>query len=317
MDHRTSLRALAPLVLVAAAIAPSSALAADDKEACLAAADQGQSLRDDGHYLVARDQFLTCARDVCPKLVHDQCTEWLRQLDEAMPTVVFAAKDPQGNDIPAARVLSDGKLVTGNLDGKPIALDPGPHDIRFERDPNESATVHVVLRTGEKNREVATTLAGGEPTSTPPEGPSPAPAPPPGEQPAAAPFWGPRAVVSLSLLVGAAAAVGVGAYFGVQSQNEKSTADGLVTTLKSDTACSANLAMNQSACDSLNSARDAQNNDAVLNEAFYIAGGALAVGAVAAWFLWPKPQEEVRASSAWLVPVLGPTGAGLRAGGTF
>ena len=104
------------LLLTAASGSTSSralaAEAADSKEACLTAADTGQSLRDDGQYAMARDQFLACARDACPRLVHEQCTEWLRSLDEATPTVVFGAKDEHGNDVGAARVLSDGKLIT-------------------------------------------------------------------------------------------------------------------------------------------------------------------------------------------------------------
>src|SRR5579864_7366777 len=202
---------------------------ADSKEACLAAADTGQSLRDDGKYAGAREQFLACARDVCPKLVHEQCTEWLRSLDEATPTVVFGAKDDHGNDVATARVLSDGKLLTSNLDGKPLPLDPGPHDIRFERDPTGAVTVHVVLRTGEKNREVSATFPAIESQTTPTteEGTPPEPSPPPAGESQVSSFWNARSITSLSLLVGGAAAVGIGVFFGLQSQSENNTANGI------------------------------------------------------------------------------------------
>src|ERR1700704_232380 len=85
--------------------------ATDSKEACLAAADQGQSLRDEGKYSAARDEFLSCARSACPKLVHAQCSDWLRQVDEAIPTVIFAAKDDHGKNLSAVRVLLDGTVV--------------------------------------------------------------------------------------------------------------------------------------------------------------------------------------------------------------
>jgi len=307
-------------LLVAAVLWPSGAKA-DEKEACLASADMGQSLRDDGHYMIARDQFLSCAREVCPKLVHDQCTEWLRQLDEAVPTVVFGARDQHGNDITAARVLSDGKLITSSLDGKPVALDPGPHDLRFERDPEESVTVHVVLRTGEKNREVSAAFPASEGT---PAGSGQTPMTPgtvtPDHAEKTEGFWNARAVTSLSLLVAGAAAVGVGAYFGVQSRNEKDSADATVSRLGSQSACRDPLPANRVDCNSLASARDSQNSNAILNEALYITGGVLAAGALASWVFWPKAVDEPKASTAptsRIAPTLGPSAFGVRLEGAF
>jgi hypothetical protein len=54
----------------------------------------------------------------------------------------------------------------------------------------------------------------------------------------------------------------------------------------------------------------------VLNEALYITGGVLAVGAVASWFLWPKRDAE-HASTPWLAPMVGPARAGIGVGGAF
>ncbi len=190
-------RAIAPGLLLQSLAMGSTAtraMAAETtgtKEACLSAADEGQSLRDDAKHMLAREQFLACAREVCPRIVRDQCTEWLRQLDEATPTVVFGAKDDCGNDVTSARVTSDGKLVTDHLDGKPVALDPGPHDIVFEREGAAPVTVHVVLRTGEKNRDVSPTnaylllLNGMGPND-------------PSDARRSAPFWSARNVTSLS-----------------------------------------------------------------------------------------------------------------------
>jgi hypothetical protein len=328
MSRRNAFASPFVFLLVAVSGASSSrALAAetaDSKEACLAAADTGQSLRDDGQYATARDQFLACARDVCPRLVHEQCTEWLRSLDEATPTVVFGAKDDHGNDVGAARVLSDGKLITSNLDGKPLPLDPGPHDIRFERDPGGAVTVHVVLRTGEKNREVTATFPTVEgQTSTPPEeGTAPASSVPGGENQASSSFWNARSITSLSLLVGGAAAVGMGVFFGLQSQSEKSTADGIFANPQpagfngNVSACHSADVNPNPMCQSLSDTRDAQNRDAVLNEVLYVAGGVLAAGAVTSWLLWPKRQEE-HVSKAWVAPMVGPSHAGVGVGGVF
>lgn len=78
--------------------ASSMAHAADTKADCIAAADQGQSLRDEGKYSRAREAFAKCARDVCPKVVAQSCNRWLHETDEGTPTVVLGAKDAAGQD---------------------------------------------------------------------------------------------------------------------------------------------------------------------------------------------------------------------------
>jgi hypothetical protein len=315
MDVRSA-SALSLLLGISAFASPSRATTADEKEACLSAADQGQSLRDDGKFSLARDQFLACARDVCPKLVHDQCTEWQRQLDESTPTVVFGVKDEHGNDVAAARVLADGKLITSTLDGKPVPLDPGAHDIRFERDdPNQVVTVHVVLRTGEKNRDLTASFALPEgQAGTSSEGPNASPASP---EKAGGPSWTGRSVASLSVLGAGVVSVGVGAFFGLQSQNQKNQAD-RAATLLGPGGCGVNGMPSDPQCRVLNDARDSQNRDAILSDVLYISAGALAVGALATWFLWPKPESGPHAgAAAWVTPEVGPTHAGVRIGGAF
>src|SRR5215472_7019519 len=94
-------RLLFLLACLGATSSSSTTQGADEKQVCLAAADSGQSLRDDGQYTIARDQFVTCARDVCPKVVRDQCITWLHQLDETTPTVIFTAKDALGSEVTA------------------------------------------------------------------------------------------------------------------------------------------------------------------------------------------------------------------------
>ncbi len=303
-------------------------LAADEKEACLSAADQGQSLRDEGKYTGARDQFVACSRSACPKLVHDQCTDWLRQLDESMPTVVFRVKDDKGNDVTAMHAMADGKPLTGILEGKAVPLDPGPHDIRFERDnPSQAVSVHVVLRAGEKAREVSAAFPAletepekptGEPPAPPPVPAPPEEAPPPPETPVAAPAVGKgRSIASLSLLAAGAVGVGLGVYFGLASQNEARQGDSTAKALGSTGACGPAGTPADPRCKTLSDSRDAQNRDAVLDVVFYAAGGALAASAVATWWLWPKPAGEAKATAAWIAPLVGPNHAGVSLGGTF
>jgi hypothetical protein len=288
---------------------PRTALGGDEKQICLTAADQGQSLRDDGKYMAAREQFFVCARDVCPKLVHDQCTEWVRQIDDATPTVVFGAKDAQGNDVMSARILADGKLVASALDGKPVTLDPGPHDIRFERDPVESVTVRVVLRTGEKNRDVSVAF--------PSEGVSAGGGGNASGSPGA--FGRARLPTSISLIAGGAVAIGLGVFFGLQSLSERNTADGIVAGFADPRrACADPIAVaNADACGRLGSARDSQNRDALLDGVFYATGGVLVAAAAATWFLWPKSRDASPGAVGYVAPTLGPGTAGVSLKGSF
>ena len=303
--------------LVACALVGSAAPrapAADDKEACLSAADQGQSFRDDGKYLAAREQFVTCSRDVCPKLVHGQCTEWLKQIDESIPTVVFALKDDKGSDVAEARVSADGKAVATAIDGKPVPMDPGPHDVRFERDdPSQSVSVHVILRAGEKERPVSASFPAveaaasdgqsGDTTSPQPE----TPAKPSG-------FWNARTITSASLLGAGVVSAGLGVFFGLQSQSENNHAGNLRGTVGTMGCPTPDTSPT---CQQLSDTVDSQNRDAVLNEVLYVAGGVLAAGAVATWFLWPTPDDQPHASAVRLAPVVGPAVAGVRIGGAF
>jgi hypothetical protein len=150
--QRSAMRhALAGAVLGAMSLAPMDALA-EDKAACLAASDSAQDLRDDGHYRRAREALTVCARDVCPAVVRRDCVQWLADLDESAPTVVFDARDTSGNDLTAVRVSFDGEAVSTALDGRPVLLDPGSHMVRYEAAGWSPIEQRVVLRVGEKNR---------------------------------------------------------------------------------------------------------------------------------------------------------------------
>jgi hypothetical protein len=149
------------------AIAP--AVRADEKKVCVAASEKGQELRNAGKLTEAREQLVVCSRPECPKLVQADCTQWLRDLLGAIPTVVLAAKDPKGRDILAVTVAIDGKVVTETLDGKPITIDPGAHTFRFESKDAPPVEQQVLVRQGETDRLVTVTLTPREakPTAGP------------------------------------------------------------------------------------------------------------------------------------------------------
>jgi hypothetical protein len=67
-----------------------------------------------------------------------------------MPSIVISAYDARGFRLESARVTSDGKPLTEKLDGTPIALDPGSHEIEVSAPGQPSAREWVQLSIGEK-----------------------------------------------------------------------------------------------------------------------------------------------------------------------
>ena len=119
---------------------------------CIAAADEGQKLRDDGKLTTARDRFITCAAKTCPAVIAKQCSQWLLDADHDTPTVTFRALDDQGKETFAVRVVIDGVTVAPSIEARALPIDPGEHTVRFERADGKSVEDKVLVRPGEKNR---------------------------------------------------------------------------------------------------------------------------------------------------------------------
>jgi hypothetical protein len=96
------------------------------------------------------------------------------EVDAAVPTLVFRAKDPRGEDAINVRVLCDGGMLTEQLDGTALSVNPGPHTFRFEINGVAPFERTLVVGEGEKNRLVL----GEAPVLVPPK-PGVAPPPPP------------------------------------------------------------------------------------------------------------------------------------------
>ncbi len=317
-DVRASrVRASATVAALAMLVSGGTARA-DVKRSCVAAADAGQTARDQGRYRVARDQFALCAREACPKLVTQTCAGWLRELDAGMPTIVLGAKDERGMDLTDVRVELDGAPLVARLDGKPIALDPGEHTVRFEREGAAPAEQHVVARAGEKNRLVVVALPG----TPPPAPPRPAPPSPPVDLPAALPSASvlpsslparispelpPRAPSPAARIATAATLVAIGAlggggaaYLLVLSSNASSQAATLRGGLPSDFCTHSSNAR----CGALSDEVDAQHNDALAAKVVLAGACAFVAAGAASWLLWPRQTERAAAidESAGVLP---------------
>jgi hypothetical protein len=155
------------LLIIAFALAgfASNAYAQLSKEACLDAHSRGQDAREQGKISLARKLFLTCAQNGCPTAVQGDCARFADDLTGMQPTVVFVARDGNGNDLPATTVYVDGALVATTLDGKSFDIDPGNHVVKFSNG-GKDEVVTVVIGSGEKGRTVQARF--GSPTPTAP-----------------------------------------------------------------------------------------------------------------------------------------------------
>ena len=184
--RRTAMnRLLLPLGLlfILAFTLPAASARADDKAACLDAASKGQSLRDQGKLVEAREQFRRCAAQGCPQMVVQDCGGWLSDVEKNLPTVVVTAKDGAGNDSVDVKVTLDGQPLLAKLTGEALPVNPGPHAFHFEGAGGLTVDRQVLVKQGDKNQEVAAVL--GAPAAATPAAPQPPAAPAPAAAPPA------------------------------------------------------------------------------------------------------------------------------------
>jgi hypothetical protein len=151
--RRASVGALAALALLAW---PAREARSDENDECLKAPVEGQQLQRDGKLIDAHDRFVKCASRSCPPEIVQDCTRWAREVDEATPSVVVAARDAQGHELTDVLVSIDGAAPTQG-GARAIPLDPGPHKFVFVRTGHAEIVDQAVLHEGEKNREVVAT----------------------------------------------------------------------------------------------------------------------------------------------------------------
>jgi hypothetical protein len=100
-------------------------------ETCARHAEAGERLKAQGKLFSAKEEFIACAQSSCPKVLQSDCIDWLKRVEEAMPTVLLRVVGAKGDDLPEAVAILDGKPFTLGS-GLPIALDPGTHELRVD-----------------------------------------------------------------------------------------------------------------------------------------------------------------------------------------
>lgn len=152
-------------------LASTNAFAQDDKDACVAAADRGQQLRDEAKLIEAREAFLVCAREPCSAVITKTCSQWLREVEGQIPTIAIRARDANGKDVADVTVVIDGTERTSMLDGQPMAVNPGVHAVVYKHAGTPDVSETLVIRVSEKNRPIDVVF---QPKSEPLREPPPA-----------------------------------------------------------------------------------------------------------------------------------------------
>lgn len=279
--QKTSLSALSAVVVAALLALPEPLQAADPTTAdCLSANDSSISLRNEHKLRAAREQLLVCAAATCPADIRKECMRRVADVNAAIPTIVFEAKDASGRDLSAVKVTMDGQPLAERLEGTALSIDPGEHTFSFETAGQANVEKRFVIREGEKDRRERVSFGETAPPATTvktaasrktPETPNTMASEPPLVQPVGQrSSLGPQKIAAIVATGVGVIGVGVGAVFGAHALSKRSDAS---------KACPDRCA-DQSGVDLWNSARSAGNVSTV---AFIVGGVGLAAGATL-WF---------------------------------
>jgi hypothetical protein len=279
--------ALLATSLLAALALPARALAADQKEACFTAYEQGQRLRHRGSLQASREQFAICSADGCPGPVKKDCAQWLGEVQKSLASVIVTARDGQGQETTNVEVFVDDQRVAQRLDGKPISIDPGSHTMRYVLG-DQKREEKIFLGEGEQRRITADFVdsAARSGSETTPAKRVEAP-----EQPRSA------GVPTATIVLGAVAAVGLASFatFGIAGK----VVQGCSPTCQQSSISAMRL-------------------DYAIADVSLLVGLAAAGGAVYFLLSKPSPAAGTGASTIWLR--VGPTawgGAALEGGARF
>jgi hypothetical protein len=142
---------------------------------CLDAHRNAQELKQAGKLLEAQEHLAICSSGSCPGVVIADCGNWLADLEQSTPSMVFELR-LDGKEATLANVFVDDKPVADRTHA--VKVNPGRHTVRVELPPFEPHEEDVVLPEGQRMRLISVQF-----TSKPKETASaPAEATPPPKQ---------------------------------------------------------------------------------------------------------------------------------------
>jgi hypothetical protein len=285
----------AALTLASAMLMGSLARAAESPAVVCLAASAASLKSDNEHRLRAeRAELLTCAAAACPTDIRNECIRRVDEVNLALPTIIFEAKDDLGDDLSAVKVTMDAEVLTDRLDGIAIAVDPGIHNFTFETASRGTVRKQFVIRQGQKNRSELVMFAASAPrpaVAAPVAPPTPSPvvmnlspsrvaAPPlPLPQTDSSSSFGARKTVAIVAATLGVVGIGLGGVFGALARSKRDDAQKVCPTVCPDQ-------------DAVAMWQDAKRAGTISTVAF-AAGG---IGLVGAAVLWLTAHPETPAT---------------------
>jgi hypothetical protein len=131
----------------------SAGAQAPDAKSC-EAVQRTEAMRAAGQYRAARARLLECVNAECGGDVRRRCATVLQKLDAVTPSIVVRAQLADGNDATDVSVRMENEQLASSLNGMAIAVDPGEHQLVFERAGLAPVSQTVTIREGEKFRAI-------------------------------------------------------------------------------------------------------------------------------------------------------------------
>ncbi len=248
------------------------ASAADPTNAdCVTANEAALKLGNEHHLRADRNQLLVCSSSNCPSDIRLECVRRVDEVNAAIPTIIFEAKDGAGNDLSAVRVTMDGEVLAERLEGTALSIDPGEHTFVFETAGQPPLTKSFVIHESQKDRREPISFG----SATPPPATEPLPVVPLPVVAETASGLGTQRILAIVAAGLGVVGVGVGTAFGVMAIAKRNDARNVCP----------NECANQS---DANLWSNAKTTAQVSDVAFVVGGVGLAGGAVL-WFT-AKPR---------------------------
>lgn len=169
MKVRAGIVAVVVVALAADAHAQSTTI-----KRCIGAAERGQEMRKGGQLLDAEGAFRECSALDCPATVRRDCSRWIEELEESIPSYVVRLVDEDKKEVTGGRVTVDGHAINAS-GGRALQVDPGPHKFVWVRKDAPNVEQELVVREGERNRVIL--LAAGTKSPPPDDDKKPPPGP--------------------------------------------------------------------------------------------------------------------------------------------
>lgn len=173
---KSSLAALASVLLLSmgtahaepAPVKPPAVPSEPTRTQCLEAHKNAQELKQSSKLIETQAQLLICSSGSCPGAIISDCGNWITELEQLTPSMVFEIR-VDGKEALDAAVFVDGQPVADRAHA--LKVNPGRHSVRVEVPSFEPREQDVVLPEGQRLRLISVEF------TSPRREPAPAPAP--------------------------------------------------------------------------------------------------------------------------------------------